>query len=81
MSLFIKKPLDKLLSEASELGEHTLKRTLGSGALLALGIGAIIGAGIFVRTAAAAGNHAGPGVMISYIIAGIGCAFAGFMLC
>jgi APA family basic amino acid/polyamine antiporter len=77
MSLFIKKPLNKLLAEAAETGEHTLKRSLGSGALLALGIGAIIGAGIFVRTAAAAGNHAGPGVMISYIIAGIGCAFAG----
>jgi APA family basic amino acid/polyamine antiporter len=77
MSLFIKKPLDKLLAEAAETGEHTLKRSLGSGALLALGVGAIIGAGIFVRTAAAAGNHAGPGVMISYIIAGIGCAFAG----
>ena len=77
MGLFSKKSLDKLLAEASETGEHTLRRTLGSGALLALGIGAIIGAGIFVRTAAAAGNHAGPGVMISYIIAGIGCAFAG----
>jgi len=77
MGLFVKKPLDKLLAESQEMGEHTLKRTLGSGALLALGIGAIIGAGIFVRTAAAAGNHAGPGVMISYIIAGIGCAFAG----
>ncbi|MBP6455884.1 MAG: amino acid permease [Chitinophagaceae bacterium] len=77
MSLFVRKPLDKLLAEAKETGEHTLKRTLGSGALLALGIGAIIGAGIFVRTAAAAGNHAGPAVMISYIIAGIGCAFAG----
>jgi basic amino acid/polyamine antiporter, APA family len=77
MGLFSLKPLDKLLAEAKETGEHTLKRTLGSGALLALGIGAIIGAGIFVRTAAAAGNHAGPGVMISYIIAGIGCAFAG----
>lgn len=77
MSLFIRKPLDKLLAESQETGEHTLKRSLGSGALLALGIGAIIGAGIFVRTAAAAGNHAGPGVMISYIIAGLGCAFAG----
>lgn len=77
MSLFIKKPLDRILAEAKDSGEHTLKRTLGSGALLALGIGAIIGAGIFVRTAAAAGNHAGPGVMLSYIIAGIGCAFAG----
>lgn len=76
-NFFVKKSLDIILKESEETGEHTLKRTLGSGALLALGIGAIIGAGIFVRTAAAAGNHAGPGVMISYIIAGIGCAFAG----
>ena len=76
-NLFAKKSLDIILKESAETGEHTLKRSLGSGALLALGIGAIIGAGIFVRTAAAAGNHAGPGVMISYIIAGIGCAFAG----
>ena len=76
-NLFAKKSLERILSESGETGEHTLKRTLGSTALLALGIGAIIGAGIFVRTAAAAGNHAGPGVMISYIIAGIGCAFAG----
>lgn len=76
-NLFAKKSLAIILKESAETGEHTLKRTLGSGALLALGVGAIIGAGIFVRTAAAAGNHAGPGVMISYIIAGIGCAFAG----
>ncbi len=75
--LLAKKSLNLILKESSETGEHTLKRTLGSGALLALGIGAIIGAGIFVRTAAAAGNHAGPGVMWSYVIAGIGCAFAG----
>ena len=76
-NLFAKKSLAIILKESSETGEHSLKRTLGSGALLALGIGAIIGAGIFVRTAAAAGNHAGPGVMWSYVIAGIGCAFAG----
>lgn len=76
-NLFAKKSLDIILKESKETGEKTLKRTLGSPALLALGIGAIIGAGIFVRTAAAAGNHAGPGVMWSYIIAGIGCAFAG----
>lgn len=76
-NLFAKKSLAIILKESEETGEHTLKRTLGSGALLALGIGAIIGAGIFVRTAAAAGNHAGPGVMWSYVIAGIGCAFAG----
>lgn len=76
-NLFVKKPLSRILSDATDSGEHQLKRTLGSSALFALGVGAIIGAGIFVRTAAAAGNHAGPGVMISYIIAGIGCAFAG----
>ena len=54
-----------------------LKRTLGAGNLIALGIGAIIGAGLFVRTAAAAGEAAGPAVVISFIIAAIGCAFAG----
>src|SRR4051812_16257471 len=75
--LFAKKSLAVLQKQAAEEGTHTLKRTLGSGALLALGIGAIIGAGIFVRTASAAGNYAGPGVMWSYIIAGVGCAFAG----
>ncbi len=54
-----------------------LKRTLGAGNLVALGIGAIIGAGLFVRTAAAAGQHAGPAVTLSFIVAAIGCAFAG----
>jgi APA family basic amino acid/polyamine antiporter len=74
--LFVKKPLDQLLAEASE-SEKGLKRTLGAGALIALGIGAVIGAGLFVRTAAAAGAHAGPAVTISFIIAAIGCALAG----
>jgi len=60
-----------------EEGASTLKRTLGAGNLVALGIGAIIGAGLFVRTAAAAGSHAGPAVTLSFIIAAIGCAFAG----
>src|ERR1035437_807795 len=77
MNLFRTKSLKSLQNEANQEGAHTLKRTLGSGALLALGVGAIIGAGIFVRTASAAGNYAGPGVMWSYVIAGIGCAFAG----
>ncbi len=77
MSIFRKKSLSLLKAEATAEGAHTLKRTLGSGALLGLGIGAIIGAGIFVRTASAAGNYAGPGVMWSYIIAGLGCVFAG----
>lgn len=54
-----------------------LKRTLGAGNLIALGIGAIIGAGLFVRTAAAAGEAAGPAVVISFIVAAVGCAFAG----
>lgn len=80
-SLFRRKSLNLLQSEASAEGANTLKRTLGSGALLGLGIGAIIGAGIFVRTASAAGNYAGPGVMWSYIIAGIGCVFAGLCYC
>lgn len=74
--LFRRKSIPHLIEE-SHSGEHTLKRTLGSVALIALGIGAIIGAGLFVRTAAAAGSHAGPGVIYSFIIAGIGCAFAG----
>ncbi|MEO6521477.1 MAG: amino acid permease [Mucilaginibacter sp.] len=76
MKLFIKKPIAQLMAAAQE-GEKTLKRTLGLNSLIALGIGAIIGAGIFVRTAAAAGEHAGPAVTISFIIAAAGCALAG----
>jgi APA family basic amino acid/polyamine antiporter len=76
MSLFIKKPLDQILAQAAD-SEKGLKRTLGAGNLVALGIGAIIGAGLFVRTAAAAGQAAGPAVTISFIVAAIGCAFAG----
>jgi APA family basic amino acid/polyamine antiporter len=76
MNLFRKKNIHDLLAESNET-EGGLKRSLGSMALVALGIGAIIGAGLFVRTAAAAGNHAGPAVIISFIIAGVGCAFAG----
>ncbi|HYM94876.1 MAG TPA: amino acid permease [Chitinophagaceae bacterium] len=76
MSLFRKKSLDTLLAQAAD-SEKGLKRTLGPVNLIALGIGAIIGAGLFVRTAAAAGEHAGPAVTISFIIAAIGCAFAG----
>jgi APA family basic amino acid/polyamine antiporter len=76
MSLFVKKPLDQMLAHAEDNGKG-LKRTLGAGNLIALGIGAIIGAGLFVRTAAAAGQAAGPAVTLSFIIAAIGCAFAG----
>jgi basic amino acid/polyamine antiporter, APA family len=74
--LHIKKPLDKLMAEADD-SEKGLKRTLGAGNLIALGIGAIIGAGLFVRTASAAANNAGPSVTLGFIIAAIGCAFAG----
>jgi APA family basic amino acid/polyamine antiporter len=76
MSLFRKKSLDLLLTQTSD-SDKGLKRTLGAGSLIALGIGAIIGAGLFVRTAAAAGQHAGPAVTLSFIVAAIGCAFAG----
>lgn len=76
-SLFAKKPIDKLIAEAAETGEHTLKRSLGAMNLVMLGIGAIIGAGLFVRTAAAIAERAGPSVVLAFIVAGIGCAFAG----
>ncbi|WP_207426081.1 amino acid permease [Pedobacter sp. SYSU D00535] len=72
-----KKPLDLLVKEAAETGSGTLKRTLGAGNLIALGIGAIIGAGLFVRTAAAAADHAGPAVTLSFILAAVGCGLAG----
>src|SRR4051812_31136635 len=75
-NLNIRKPLDKLMEEARD-DEKGLKRTLTAGNLVALGIGAIIGAGLFVRTAAAAANNAGPSVTIGFIIAAVGCAFAG----
>jgi APA family basic amino acid/polyamine antiporter len=76
MSLFRKKDLASLLAQADN-GEKGLKRTLGAANLVALGIGAIIGAGLFVRTAAAAGQAAGPAVTLSFVVAAIGCAFAG----
>ena len=76
MSLFVKKPLDQVLAQAADDGKG-LKRTLGAGNLIALGVGAIIGAGLFVRTAAASAEAAGPGVTLSFVVAAIGCAFAG----
>src|SRR6187397_3171730 len=75
--LFQTKPLERLMAEAQEVGEHSLKRSLGAWNLIALGIGGIIGAGLFVRTAAAIAERAGPSVTIAFIVAGIGCAFAG----
>jgi len=75
--LFQIKPLDQILASGSAEGGHTLKRTLTSWSLVALGIGAIIGAGLFVRTAAAAAQNAGPAVTIGFLIAAFGCALAG----
>jgi APA family basic amino acid/polyamine antiporter len=74
--LLAKKPLDRLINEAQETGEHSLKRTLGVFQLTALGVGAIIGAGIFVLSGLGA-HYAGPGLMLSFVLSGLGCAFAG----
>src|SRR6187431_1455941 len=71
-----KKPLIEITTEAAE-SEHGLKRTLGAWNLTSLGIGAIIGAGLFSITGLAAANNAGPAVTISFVIAAIGCLFAG----
>lgn len=75
--LLATKPLDVILAEAHETGEHSLKRALGPINLITLGIGAIIGTGIFVLTGAASAMYAGPAIVLSFILAGIGCVFAG----
>jgi APA family basic amino acid/polyamine antiporter len=75
--LLITKPLDLLLHEAQETGEHSLKRALGPVNLITLGIGAIIGAGIFVLTGAAAANYAGPAIVLAFVLSAIACLFAG----
>ena len=77
MNLLAKKPIDVIMSEAHETGEHSLKRALGAGNLVSLGIGAIIGTGIFVLTGAAAAQYAGPAIVYSFILAAVGCVFAG----
>jgi basic amino acid/polyamine antiporter, APA family len=75
-ALFRTKSIDRLMAD-HEGGEIQLKRTLGAPALVALGIGAVIGAGIFVRTAAAIAERSGPSVTIAFMVAGLGCALAG----
>src|SRR5271163_3223589 len=75
--LFATKPIDALMREASDTGEHSLKRALGPVNLITLGIGAVIGAGIFVLTGSAAALYAGPAIILSYVLAGVGCVFAG----
>src|SRR3984885_6953788 len=75
-NLFATKPLSLLMEEARETGEHSLKRTLGVFQLPALGVGAVIGAGIFVMVGLGA-EYAGPGLTLSFVLSGLGCAFAG----
>jgi APA family basic amino acid/polyamine antiporter len=71
------KSIDRLMADVASSGEATLKRTLGAFSLVTLGIGAIIGAGLFVRTAAAIAERSGPSVTVAFLVAGLGCAFAG----
>jgi len=78
MGLWTKKSIAVLQAEAAgETTEHTLRRALGALNLTTLGIGAIIGAGIFVLTGTAAARYAGPAIVISFIVSGLGCLFAG----
>ncbi len=77
VKLFATKSLSSIRQEASEEGAHTLRRSLGPINLITLGIGAIIGAGIFVLTGTAAAQFAGPAVVLSFVVAGVGCVFAG----
>src|SRR6202050_1090986 len=75
-NLLATKPLHLLMEETRETGDHSLKRTLGVFQLTALGVGAIIGAGIFVMVGLGA-HYAGPGLSLSFVLSGLGCAFAG----
>ncbi|NLR64904.1 amino acid permease [Chitinophaga varians] len=77
MKQYYKKPLAWLLRESGEEGSQGLKRTLSGFQLVMLGLGVIIGAGLFSLTGLAAGNNAGPAVTLSFVVAAIGCAFAG----
>ncbi|WP_298737174.1 amino acid permease [uncultured Chitinophaga sp.] len=77
MPQYFRKPLGWLLQESAQEGAHTLKRTLSAFQLVTLGIGGIIGAGLFSLSGLAAANHAGPAVTLSFVVAAIGCAFSG----
>ena len=76
-NLLATKPISTIMAEASATGEHSLRRSLGPINLITLGIGAIIGTGIFTLTGVAAAQFAGPAVVLSFVVAGIGCIFAG----
>src|SRR5882672_10012790 len=77
MSIFATKSIEQLKAEAAVSGEHSLKRVLGPINLVTLGIGAIIGTGIFVLTGEAAAAHAGPAIVLSMVLAGFASALAG----
>ena len=75
MGLWTRKPIETLLAEANDTSENSLKRGLGWPSLTLLGIGGVIGAGIFVLTGQQAAVNAGPAIVISFVIAGVVCAF------
>ena len=77
MNLFVRKTKEELLHEADNEGGRGLKRVLGAGALVAMGVGVIIGAGLFSVTGIVAGEHTGPAIVISFALAAVACAFAG----
>ena len=77
MSIFAKKSIDELQAAAAAEGQNSLRRVLGPVNLVTLGIGAIIGTGIFVLTGTAAAQHAGPAIVVSFMLAALGCVFAG----
>jgi basic amino acid/polyamine antiporter, APA family len=76
-NLWARKSINTILAEAAETGEHSLKRALGPTNLISLGIGAIIGTGIFVLTGTASANHAGPAIILAFTLAAVACVFAG----
>ena len=77
MGLFIRKPFEALQAEANASGKKTLKRVLGPWSLVALGVGVIIGAGLFSITGTVAAGYTGPAITLSFAIAALGCCFAG----
>ena len=77
MNLFIRKTSEALLHEAENEGGAGLRRVLGPWGLIALGVGVIIGAGLFSVTGIVAGEHTGPAIVLSFAIAAVACAFAG----
>lgn len=72
----LKKSIEALKTEAENTGKNSLKRSLGAINLVAIGVGVIIGAGLFSLTGIAAANNSGPAVILSFVIAAVGCAFS-----